>query len=86
MATHVGGQWAFLASGLQLEFLAPVYPGDTVTLDALVEAADERGRLSVRCRWVNQDGAEVARGGFQGHPPRAKELAALTRAAPRTDG
>ena len=77
MATHVGGQWAFLATSLQVDFLGPVYPGDTVTLEAVVESADERGRFTVRGRWVNQAGAEVARGGFSGYPPRAQERAWL---------
>jgi 3-hydroxybutyryl-CoA dehydratase len=79
MATHVGGQWAFLATSLQFDFLAPVYPGDTLTLEAVVEAVDERGRFTVRTRWVNQGGAEVARGSFSGYPPRSQEREALTR-------
>jgi 3-hydroxybutyryl-CoA dehydratase len=79
MATHVGGQWAFLATSIQFDFLAPVYPGDTVTLEAIVEAVDARGRFTVRARWVNQAGAEVARGAFSGFPPRAQELERLTR-------
>jgi 3-hydroxybutyryl-CoA dehydratase len=79
MATHVGGQWAFLATSIQFDFLAPVYPGDTVTLEAVVESVDERGRVTVRTRWVNQAGAEVARGSFGGFPPRAQEREWLTR-------
>jgi 3-hydroxybutyryl-CoA dehydratase len=79
MATHVGGQWAFLASSLHLDFLAPVYPGDTVTLEVVAESKDERGRFLVRARWVNQSGAEVARGWFDGFPPRAQEREWLTR-------
>lgn len=79
MATHVGGQWAFLATRIHFDFLAGVYPGDTVTLEAVVEAVDARGRCTVRTRWVNQAGAEVARGGFEGYPPRAEELERLTR-------
>jgi len=79
MATHIGGQWAFLATSLQFDFLSGVYPGDTVTLEAVVESVDGRGRHTVRLRFVNQAGLEVARGAFDGYPPRQKERDALTR-------
>ncbi len=32
MVTHIGGQWAWLATGMSFEFVAPVFPGDTVTV------------------------------------------------------
>src|SRR5215472_9157076 len=31
MATHLGGMIGFLATEMRFEFLAPAYPGDTIT-------------------------------------------------------
>ena len=60
MATHIGGQWAVLASQFHLDFLAPVYIGDTVTCEAELTNApttkmtkhvytlDENGKASLQ--------------------------------------
>jgi 3-hydroxybutyryl-CoA dehydratase len=79
MLTHVGGQWAWLASAMSFEFLAPVFLGDTVTLEVEIRACDERGRFRAEARFANQDGAEVMRGSLEGFPPREQELELLTR-------
>ena len=41
MATHLGGLWGFLATEMNLEFVAPVYVGDTVTLEIEITAVEE---------------------------------------------
>ena len=57
MATHLGGLWGFLATEMHLEFLAPVYVGDTITLDVeivAVEGAKQKVKRSQpldECRW-----------------------------------
>ncbi len=79
MVTHIGGQWAWLASAMSFEFLAPVYVGDTVTVEVVVTARDDKGRTTAEARFVNQDGREVMRGALAGYPPRPEELARLTR-------
>lgn len=79
MVTHVGGQWAWLASGMSFEFVAPVFIGDTVTVEVIITGRDERDRFSAEARFVNQDGTEVLRGSLSGYPPRAQELALLSR-------
>lgn len=79
MLTHVGGQWAWLASSMAFEFLAPVFVGETITLEVTVDARDERGKVAASARWVNQDGAEVLRGTLEGFPPSAEERALLAR-------
>jgi 3-hydroxybutyryl-CoA dehydratase len=83
MVTHVGGQWAWLATALSFEFLAPVFVGDTVTVEVVIAAVDARGRHTARARFVNQDGAEVARAILEGYPPGPADLARLTRATDR---
>ena len=82
MLTHVGGQWAWLASAMAFEFLAPVYVGDTITLEVTVDGRDQRGKFLARARWVNQQGAEVLRGTLEGYPPRAEEVELLSRIPP----
>ena len=68
MATHLGGLWGFLAAEMTMEFLAPVYVGDTVTIDAEIIEVEARGKVRVSCRWTNAAGKEVLRGGFAGFP------------------
>ncbi|HEY4312996.1 MAG TPA: MaoC family dehydratase [Pirellulales bacterium] len=69
MATHLGGLWGFLATEMNLEFVAPVYIGDTVTIEVEITAVEEpRQKVRARCRWVNAEGVEVLRGGFAGYP------------------
>ena len=85
MLTHVGGQWAWLATGMRFEFVAPVYVGDTVTLEVEVSARDE-GKYMARARWVKQDGQEVLRGELEGYPARDRELALLARIPAPEDG
>jgi 3-hydroxybutyryl-CoA dehydratase len=69
MATHLGGLWGFLATEMNLEFVGPVYVGDTVTIECEIVAVEEpRRKVRARCRWVNQDGVEVLRGSFAGFP------------------
>ena len=79
MVTHIGGQWAWLASSLGFEFVAPVFVGDTVTVELVIEEVDEKGRYVARARFVNQGGAEVMRAVLEGYPPRPPEIALLAR-------
>lgn len=69
LLTHLGGLWAFLATEMKFEFLAPVYIGDTITAEAEVIEADEaRGWVRLGCRCVNQVGEEVLRADVSGFP------------------
>ena len=40
LLTHLGGLWAFMATEMHFEFLAPVYINDTITAEAEIIAAD----------------------------------------------
>ena len=69
LLTHLGGLWAFLATSMQFEFLAPVYVGDSITAEAEVVAVDEsRNWVHLSCRCANSRGEEVLRADVRGYP------------------
>lgn len=69
LLTHLGGLWAFLATEMRFEYLAPVYIGDSITAEAeIVESDPERGWVRLACRCTNQDGAPVLRADVSGFP------------------
>ena len=54
-----------------IDYLKPVYIGDTITTHVEVAHLDaERNRATMRLRWSNQDGAVVAEGEAVVKPPR----------------
>jgi 3-hydroxybutyryl-CoA dehydratase len=62
LATKLGGDLDFLASEMHFEFLRPVYVGDTIRCELVVdEATPDRGRTRVRLAGTctNQRGEEV---------------------------
>jgi acyl dehydratase len=64
LATELGGRLDFLARTIDLEFLQPVYTGDTVSCELRVESVerDDRGaRLRLVGTATNQDSAPVMR-------------------------
>jgi len=71
LLTHLGGLWAFLATEMHFEFVAPVYVGDTITAEVEVTEADEpRGWVRLRCRCTNNEGREVLLADVTGFPGR----------------
>lgn len=71
LLTHLGGLWAFLATEMQAEFLAPVYVGDTITAEAeVVEVDERRGWVRLVGRCTNTQGVEVVRARISGFPGR----------------
>ena len=75
---EVGGQLAWLATGMSFSFLRPVFFGDTVTCTVEIMSIDDRGRAEAQATYVNQDGIEVARSSMTGRlPASAAEKAAL---------
>ena len=74
LLTHLGGLWAFLATGMHFEFLAPVYVGDTITAETeVVEVEDSRRWVRWQCRCTNGDGQEVIRAEITGFPGQFQE-------------
>jgi acyl dehydratase len=77
LITEVGGQIGWLATGMDLRFMKPVYFGDTVTcLFTLVEV-DERGRAQARAVFSNQHGTTVIEAALTGRLPGQAERAVL---------
>ena len=73
MITHIGGLVGFLATEMSFEYLAPVYPGDTITCTVTFsERDDERRRMIGSAHYENQDGAEVLRARFSGFPAQVR--------------
>src|SRR5690242_5446922 len=73
MATHIGGLVGFLATEMTFEYLAPVYPGDTIT--CVVEFSERdtaRRRMTGVGVYTNQDGVEVLRARFSGFPSQVR--------------
>jgi 3-hydroxybutyryl-CoA dehydratase len=69
LLTHLGGLWAFMATEMRFEFLAPVFPGDTITAVAeVVEADPSRNWVRLHCTCTNQDGTQVLQGDVYGYP------------------
>jgi 3-hydroxybutyryl-CoA dehydratase len=69
LLTHLGGLWAFLATGMEFQFLAPVYVGDSIMAEGEVAQVNgETGGVLLRCRCTNQDGKEVLRAEVRGFP------------------
>jgi 3-hydroxybutyryl-CoA dehydratase len=73
MITHIGGMVGFLATEMTFEFLAPVYPGETITCTVAFGERDVALRRMVgSARFENQDGAEVLRARFSGFPAQVR--------------
>jgi 3-hydroxybutyryl-CoA dehydratase len=71
LLTHLGGLWAFLATEMRLEFLEPVYIGETIKAEAVVEEVDaRRGWVRLSCSCTNQAGVQVLRADVSGYPGR----------------
>lgn len=73
MLTEVGGQWAWLATRMTFSFIAPVYAGDTITLEITVVSLSEKNFAEAQASWTNQDGKVVLSGSLGGYPPTARQ-------------
>ena len=86
LVTEVGGQIGWLASGMGLRFLRPVFFGDTITCRLTVTEVDGRGRAKGHAVLTNQHGTTVLEASLAGHLPGAAErevLAAIVAEADR---
>lgn len=73
MMTHIGGMLGFLATEMSFEYLAPVYPGDTVTCTVTIaEKDEEKRRVTGEAEFTNQEDALVLRARFSGFPARVR--------------
>ena len=74
LLTHLGGLWAFMATRMEMIFIAPVFVGDTITAEAeIVEHEPDRDWVRLQCRCINTDGTEVLRGDVEGYPGKFEQ-------------
>lgn len=77
LITEVGGQIGWLATGIDLRFMKPVFFGDTITCRFTLVEVDERGRARGRAAFSNQHGVAVAEATLTGRLPGEAERAVL---------
>lgn len=82
MICEIGGQLGWLATRMDFSFRKPVYPGDAVTCELIVDSIDESRFSRARARLTNQDGVEVIAVSLEGYLP---ELAARERLSQMID-
>jgi 3-hydroxybutyryl-CoA dehydratase len=59
MICELGGQLAWLASGMSFKFIKPVYFGDTITCTVMITDIDAKNRARAMAEYVNQHGIKV---------------------------
>lgn len=77
LATEIGGQMGWLASGMNFRFKGPVYPGETITCDWVITEMDENGRASASVAMTKADGTRVLEGEIRGIVPGPRERGVL---------
>ncbi|ENQ3080651.1 enoyl-CoA hydratase [Bacillus cereus] len=70
LPTKVGGDYNVLARKMDFEFLRPVFSGDTIRCDVIIEQfeLDEKNRTKITAAFtcINQLEKEVLKGSFSG--------------------
>ena len=77
--TEIGGQIGWLASGMDLRFLKPVYFDDTVTCRCTLTELDERGKAVAECIFKNQTNETVVEATLKGIIPGQLEIDVLVK-------
>jgi 3-hydroxybutyryl-CoA dehydratase len=77
MVCEVGGQLAWLATGMDFRFRRPVFFGDTITCTVTVTSVDQRGWAKAEALYTNQDGEVVVSAKMEGQVPRGESQARL---------
>jgi len=69
LLTHLGGLWGFMATRMDFRFLAPVFPGETITaVGTVVELDESRNWVRLECTCRNENGQAVLEGQVEGFP------------------
>ena len=83
MLTHIGGLWAFVAKEMELEFVAPIFIGDTITAHAeIIEMDQEKAWILLGCHCTNQQGVEVLRARIGRIPWNFRKLGVMSMKMP----
>ncbi len=77
LLTEIGGQLAWLASGMSFRFRAPVYPGQAVRCVLEVERLEADGRARARVQMHNPEDELVLEAELYGRLPQGEPQAVL---------
>jgi acyl dehydratase len=77
LLTEIGGQIGWLASGMNFRYRSPVYIGDTIRCELVIQTVDEEGRASAKALFRNQDDQIVIESTLQGIVPGSREQAVM---------
>ena len=77
MVCELGGQVAWLASGMEFRFLSPVYIGETITCRLTIQEVDERGSAKAEGIFTDQNGQRVLEATLTGFIPGRPEREVL---------
>ncbi|WP_248800796.1 MaoC family dehydratase [Pseudomonas sp. MWU13-2105] len=77
LITEIGGQIGWLATGMNLAFKRPVYPGESITCHWLIVGIDERGHAKAEVRVLNAEGITVLEATTTGVLPGTEERECL---------
>ena len=79
LATEIGGQIAWLAADMNLQFKAPVYVGETITCSWVITAIDQNGRAKASVTLTKEDGVTVIEAEVSGIMPGLEERKVLSQ-------
>jgi 3-hydroxybutyryl-CoA dehydratase len=79
LATEIGGQIGWLASGMNFRFKGPVYVGETITCSRVITARDQNGRAKASVTITKEDGASVIEAEIGGVVPGLEERKVLSQ-------
>ncbi|MFP4588053.1 MAG: MaoC/PaaZ C-terminal domain-containing protein [Desulfohalobiaceae bacterium] len=77
MICEIGGQLAWLATGMSFSFLKPVYFGQTVTCRMTITSLDEQGRAEAKAEMFNEQGEKICLATLNGRLPKGEEKGVL---------
>ncbi|MFP4030966.1 MAG: MaoC family dehydratase [Desulfococcaceae bacterium] len=73
LATEIGGQIGWLASGMSFRFRGPVYVGERITCRWVITEMDENGRAAASVVMTKAGGITVVEGEIRGLAPGRRE-------------
>jgi len=79
LLTEIGGQVGWLASGMNLQLKAPVYPGEKITCNWVVTAIDQKGRAKASITITKEAGVTAIEAEIGGIVPGIEERKVLSQ-------
>jgi 3-hydroxybutyryl-CoA dehydratase len=85
LLTQIGGQVGWLATEMNFRFVKPVYIGDTIACDLVIEETNERGAVKANVVFSNSDDVVVLTARVAGIMPGNQERAIMERMVAEKD-